>query len=289
MQELSIFKANITSQWGEDGIIAEIFRRIGAGSKRCIEFGAWDGKHLSNIWSLWHEHGWAAVLIEADRERATELVKSMVDFPGVAVVNALVNPAGANTLDAILDRLGWQGDPDLLSIDIDGDDYHIFASLIRRPRVLIVEHNPTMPPSLTFVQRAGETIGSSAAAVLDLAHRSGYRLSGITETNSILVRNDEFPKLGIPELDLAACFPTSRLTPVVSAYDGRLFSVGKLAYAGADKAHILDVSNRIAATTSGAPIAPLAIPLDLVGRGRRFFRRLRVSYENFRFKGNRIK
>ena len=35
---------------------------------------------------------------------------------------------------------------DLLSIDIDGNDYHIFESLKKlRPRLIICEYNPTIP------------------------------------------------------------------------------------------------------------------------------------------------
>jgi len=55
--DLAYYKKNVTSQWGEDGIIEEIFRRIGMGGKFCIEIGAWNGKYLSNTWNLWHNEG----------------------------------------------------------------------------------------------------------------------------------------------------------------------------------------------------------------------------------------
>ena len=47
------YKKNIFSQNGEDGIIEEIFKRLNdVSDKKCCEFGAWDGKHLSNTCNL---------------------------------------------------------------------------------------------------------------------------------------------------------------------------------------------------------------------------------------------
>ena len=59
---------NVFSQFGEDGIIARIFEIIGLQSKACIEFGAWDGFHMSNTANLWTK-GWKGVLIEGHAGR----------------------------------------------------------------------------------------------------------------------------------------------------------------------------------------------------------------------------
>jgi hypothetical protein len=50
--DLSVYEKNITSQFGEDGIIEEVLNRIGIENASCVEFGAWDGKHFSNTWQL---------------------------------------------------------------------------------------------------------------------------------------------------------------------------------------------------------------------------------------------
>ena len=63
------YSNNITSQFGEDGIIKEIFNRIGTKYKICVELGAWDGKHFSNTWNLWFNNEWHAILIEADKNK----------------------------------------------------------------------------------------------------------------------------------------------------------------------------------------------------------------------------
>jgi len=62
---------NVTSQYGEDGIIARIFELIGTRNKWCVEFGASDGQYLSNTWDLINNHGWSAVLAEGNEERGS--------------------------------------------------------------------------------------------------------------------------------------------------------------------------------------------------------------------------
>ena len=61
---LSDFAHDLHSQAGEDGILQAIFDRSGVRSRVCIEFGAWDGLHLSNTAQFWR-NGWPGILIEA--------------------------------------------------------------------------------------------------------------------------------------------------------------------------------------------------------------------------------
>jgi hypothetical protein len=232
MATLEQHARNIESQNGEDGILAEIFRRIQPRSRMCVEFGAWDGKHLSNTWALWHEAGWSAVLIEGDRKRFLQLQQSISTFPSVKAIHAYVTSTGSSCLDSLLaaERIVPDG-IDLLSIDIDGDDYHVWDSLNTfRPRVVVVEYNPTIPPELDLVQRQGEYFGASASALTRLAKEKGYGLAAYTATNCIYVRQDDFPALGIPELDPISHFDRSQLCHVINAYDGRTYLTTKPVY-----------------------------------------------------------
>lgn len=220
MNELITYKNNITSQWGEDGIITEIFKRINTQEKFCIEFGAWDGKHLSNIWNLWHEQGWSALLIEAEEAKIPTLEKSLEKFPNVKAFHALVQAEGETSLDLILKKTFPGKEIDILSIDIDSDDYYVFESLSVSPRVVLIEYNPTVPPDMEVVQEKGAYFGSSALALCTLARKKGYTLASLTETNLFFVRNDEFPKLGIPEPALKDIFIRDNLTYIMTGYDG---------------------------------------------------------------------
>src|SRR5262245_55898942 len=67
------FAKNIYSQMGEDGILAEIFKRVGTRNKWCVEFGAWDGVFLSNTCNLIRHDDWSAVLIEGNAERCAKI------------------------------------------------------------------------------------------------------------------------------------------------------------------------------------------------------------------------
>ena len=223
MDPLSSFKKNVTSQWGEDGILEELFRRIGEGNKTCVEFGAWDGKHMSNTWRLWHDKNWAAVLIEGDQKRHLDLKVATETYPKVTPYHAFVRKSGPDSLDEIFKKLNLQK-IDLVSIDIDGDDYYILESLAIKPRVVIIEFNPTIPSFMSIVSKDGEYFGSSAKAITELGEKKGYTLAAITETNCILVRNDEFVKLGVSPVSLEKEFPAKHITYLMSSYDGVAFA-----------------------------------------------------------------
>ncbi|MCX6754454.1 MAG: FkbM family methyltransferase [Candidatus Nomurabacteria bacterium] len=220
MNDFAKYKKNITSQWGEDGIITEIFKRIGVQEKFCIEFGAWDGKHLSNVWNLWHEMKWSALLIEGDKNKCRDLEQFVSDFPKVKPYCTYVEAEGINSLDKILEKTFPNKIIDILSIDIDGNDYYIFESLKAKPRVIIIEYNPTIPLHIDLVQKTDEYFGASALSMYKLAHSKGYKLVTMTETNFFLINDNEFKKLGINEPALEDIFSTDNLTYIMTAYDG---------------------------------------------------------------------
>jgi hypothetical protein len=232
---LKVFERNIQSQFGEDGVIEEIFNRIGTTNKICVEFGAWDGIHLSNAWNLWHNEGWNALLIEGDKAKFELLVRNTKDFKNVHPILAYVAPEGNTSLESILNKEDFPKDLDLLSIDIDGDDYYIFESLINFiPRLILVEYNPTIPPGVEIIQKRGEYFGSSALSLLKLGHKKGYKLAHMTDTNLFLVKENLFSNLGIKEPFLEDAFVYNHLTYLISGYDGKSFLMGNPPYLNLD-------------------------------------------------------
>ena len=124
---LFTYRANVYSQFGEDGILAEIFRRIGTTNRYFCEFGAWDGKYLSNCRTLL-ESGWSGLMIETDRDRFTDLERSAHEFDGRLTVMCRKvdwSTGSPSRLDALLRSAGAPRDFDVLSIDVDGFDYQI--------------------------------------------------------------------------------------------------------------------------------------------------------------------
>ncbi|MBU2530358.1 MAG: FkbM family methyltransferase [Elusimicrobia bacterium] len=230
MENLQNYKKNVTSQWGEDGIIQEIFKRIGTSEKNCVEFGAWNGKHLSNTWNLWYNKEWSAILIESAYDKARELAKNSIS-KNAKVINAFVRPDGANSLDSILERCGCRKKIDLMSIDIDENEYHIFKSIEKfLPRVVVIEYNPTFPPYVSFIQKQDQFMGSSARALCDLAEKKGYWLAALTDTNLIFVNKKEFEFLKIAPQRLEDIFNWKRIVFIATSYNGIPFLGGQLSY-----------------------------------------------------------
>lgn len=221
--------ANVTSQSGEDGVIAAIFERIGKKSGWCVEFGAWDGLHFSNTFSL-IEQGWSSVQIEGSRARFRELEARHADNPRVHCVNARVGwEPGVDALDDVLGATPLPRVFDLLSIDVDGADYWVWHSLRRyRPRVVVIEINQCIPAEVVFIQDKDFSVhqGSSLLAVCQLAKGKTYELAAVIGCNAVLVAAEDFPALGIADNSLDAMFFPSRDARLFPTYDGTLYNVG---------------------------------------------------------------
>jgi hypothetical protein len=213
------FGCNKFSQFGEDGVIHQIFALIGTTSRVCIEFGAWDGFHLSNTANLWTQ-GWKGILIEGHRRRFQSLMNNVGAYDCICI-NAYVAADGNNRLEALLQRERIANAIDLLSIDIDGDDYYILESLeALRPRVIICEYNPTIPAHIDLYAPYGSNFGASVAALTRVAEGKGYKLIALTKTNCFFLRMDEDPKLAGFARDLASLRDDSTLTYLMSSYSG---------------------------------------------------------------------
>ena len=118
--KLNRYAKNLTSQYGEDGIIQYILNNIpGPTNRWCCEFGAGDGKTFSNTHSLWRKHGWNAVLLEADGVRFAKLQERVRDATNVHILNTAIEPNGPNSLDHIFLKYGFELNIGVLSIDID--------------------------------------------------------------------------------------------------------------------------------------------------------------------------
>ena len=191
----------VWSQNDEDGILAEIFRRIGVTSRNFVEFGVAYG-HECNTLKLLVE-GWRGLWLEsgADNcERIRRVFAAQLAEGRLELRQASVTP---DNIDALIAgaRVAGAGELDLLSIDIDGNDYHVLQALRSvRPRVLVIEYNGKFPPPMDVVPPydpahswdGTDYMGASLQAIATLAARRGYRLvaTNITGVNAFFVRDD---------------------------------------------------------------------------------------------------
>ncbi|MFM6220880.1 MAG: hypothetical protein ACKPJH_19615 [Dolichospermum sp.] len=201
ISSLHKYRHNIYSQNGEDGVIHEVMKRLEINSGWFCEFGAWDGKHLSNTFHL-VEQGWKGVYIEGDIERFKDLQTNAEKYEdSLHLIREYVAPSGAYSLDNLLSLTAIPKDFDLLSIDIDSDDYHVWAGLENyNPLVVIIEILGSIPPG---VQKISTPLSphSSFESTVSLGKEKGYQLIGMIG-NLFFVRNDIVEKLNLPSAEL---------------------------------------------------------------------------------------
>ena len=228
--DLLSFARNVTSQHGEDGIIEHIFQIIGEGEKWCVELGALSGKRDSNVWHLIKEKGWSGVLIEADK---TQFERSQKEYAGIErahCVNTFVSFEGEDSLDRVFARTPLPKGFDLFSLDIDGNEYHLWESLTEyRPRVMVIEFNPTIPNDVSFIQPRDMKVfqGSSLRALMELGKRKGYELVAANAFNAFFIVKELFPKFSIADNGIDTLHTDRQYhTRLFQLYDGTLRIVG---------------------------------------------------------------
>jgi hypothetical protein len=210
--------------------IQSVLARLPTRNRWCVEFGAWDGLVGSTSRDLILDHGYSAVLIEGSAEKFSALKKNYADNDRVIPLNRFVGFSATDGLDAILTALPTPKDFDFLTVDIDGNDYHVWAAMeIFKPKVVMVEFNPTIPPEINFVQPADFAVnqGNSLAALIELGKRKNYELVSVLGVNAFFVRAEFFPAFGLADNSIGVLW-TKRdcVTYFFTGYDGRVFLRG---------------------------------------------------------------
>jgi hypothetical protein len=199
-RKLNSFEVQTFSQNLEDGILAEIFRRIGIGSKIFVELGVGDGMENNTAFLLFQ--GWRGFWVEGDEKANEQILRNFSDQ--IAASRLVVNQ-GFITAENITDTLETMRVPkkfDLLSVDIDRNTYHVWAALrALQPRVVVVEYNASFPPSVDWVidYESRRTwngtmyFGASLKAFEQLGRSLGYELVGCdtSGTNAFFIHRDE--------------------------------------------------------------------------------------------------
>jgi hypothetical protein len=127
--------------------------------------------------------------------------EQLVDFLNNGKLSLVESMVTAENINALLTQAGFTDEIDLLSIDIDFNDYWAWKAIeAAKPRVVVIEYNAalrpplslTVPYSPTRVWGNGNYFGASLEALVRLGRDKGYRIVGCSfaGVNAFFVRDD---------------------------------------------------------------------------------------------------
>jgi hypothetical protein len=133
------------SQNGEDGVLELLVRQMRSSVRYFIEIGAADGMQNNSTWLLL-AHQFSGLMVEGDATLARRAARLLPGYAiGTEVRHMFVTRENAPELVAA----ALHADPDILSLDIDGNDFHVCQALLDaglRPRICVVEYNSAFGP-----------------------------------------------------------------------------------------------------------------------------------------------
>lgn len=193
------FKGN--SQVDEEGIMLEIFNRIGLTNKTFVEFGC-GGMELENNTLFLVKSGWKGLWMDLDQKRVSYLrnvFKKPVNSGRLRIEAENINSKNINN---VLQKYNFIGEIDIISIDVDSNDYWIWKNLdlkIINPRLVILEYNAKYKPPMEWIRKNSlegfnktDWMGASLESLTKLSEKKGYKLvgCGISGANAYYVRED---------------------------------------------------------------------------------------------------
>jgi hypothetical protein len=196
-KRLLLYGFQVSSQNEEDGMLHEIFRRIGTSNKVFAEIGIGDGSENNTAFLL--SQGWSGFWIDG-APGFLDVVAGRPDLRGGCVSTKMAFVTKENAA-GIFKEAGVPEEFDLLSLDIDQNTYFVWEGLAAfRPRVVVIEYNATLPPDVNWkvnydsarVADRSHNFGASLKAYELLGKQLGYSLVGcdFLGVNAFFVRDD---------------------------------------------------------------------------------------------------
>src|SRR3990167_6755612 len=172
----------VLSKHGGDGILAYIFSKIGMTNRTFVEMGIEDGREC-NTANLSRNFGWSGLMIDANAKWVESAQKFYAGFK-VKIVHSFVT---AENINQLITSNNISDEIDLLSIDIDGNDYWVWKAInVINPRVVVLEYNSSFGhrsiaqkynPEYRFTPHESPLyFGASLTAMSKLSKEKGYIL-----------------------------------------------------------------------------------------------------------------
>jgi len=198
-KRLEPFGFKVYSQSDEDGIIEEIFNRIGIRQGRFCEIGVEDGLECNSFYLI--HKGWRGCWIEGDLNQCRSIQERFNSLLANGRLQLLPDFVSAENINTLLNKYEQiQGNVDFLSIDIDGNDIYLLEAMNFHPKVICIEYNAKFPSSVSKKPlynpqnrwKGTDYMGASLVSIVETARKKGYALVGtnITGSNAFFVRDD---------------------------------------------------------------------------------------------------
>lgn len=206
-QPLSDHEFKVFSQWGEDGIIQFLLKKLDLPQKTFIEFGVETYRESNTRFLLMHDN-WTGLVIDGAKSNIDAIVSQSIYWR--YSLNAIQSFITAENIDKTITSNNISGEIGILSVDIDGNDYWVLKAIKNvNPVILITEYNSvfgseraiSIPYSSDFIrgQKGVSNLyyGASLQALTTLAEEKGYSLVGCNSNgnNAFFVRKDKLEDL----------------------------------------------------------------------------------------------
>jgi hypothetical protein len=267
VRSLADAELRVFSQFGDDGILQHLIRRVEGVPRSFVEIGVQDYRESNTRFLLLHDD-WRGLVVEADRDDVAAIRRQDVAWRhDLTVAETFVD---AENVDALLAQHGFAGELGLLSLDVDGVDYWVWRAIAcARPVLVVIEYNGlfgphralTVPYDPKFRRHeahfSGAYYGASLGALARLGAEKGYALVGsnLAGVNAWFVRRDRLGGLrevpaaeawvaspvresrdasgALDFLDAGARLRAIAALPLVDVESGRTLGIGELAREGA--------------------------------------------------------
>lgn len=199
----------VFSQFEEDGLLLFALTMIGMPTKTFLEIGSDDGIN-SNCANFYFNFGFHGLFIDGNQtaiERGKRFY-SKHPHPWMYQPEFLCSKVNAENINDLVSSKGFSGDIDLMSIDIDGNDYYVWRALKAvKPAIVVIEthiefgyHDVVVPydPNYVYPGKHPDYHGASPVAMVKMAKHKGYRLVGANQRGFNLI----FVKNGMAEKEL---------------------------------------------------------------------------------------
>ena len=198
LEDLESSKKKNTGQYGEGGILEKLFEDyLKIKPTFCLEFGSGtvsSKRGTANIRYLYDEYKCKCVYFDVDKSR---IKRSDAKYKEQMYIETIT----ASNVNDIFKKYKVPSDLDVLVIDIDGQDYWVWKNLDYKPKIVLIEFNPSLSSEELKVMHEDENhnewrdtrcsyYGASISSMKKLGKQKGYSLVYSTDRNLFFVQKE---------------------------------------------------------------------------------------------------